>query len=109
MRKTGLMIGALVLTAGMTAAQEHKGDVAKGKEIFEQCSGCHAVDTDEKLMGPSLKGLFKREKMASGKPVSEENVKAVIDKGNVEKGMPAYEEMLSEEERVHVLAYIKSL
>jgi cytochrome c2 len=109
MRKTGLLTCALLVAAGVAVAQEKTGDVAKGKEIFEQCSGCHSVDTDEKKMGPSLKGLFKKEKMSSGKPVSEENVKAIIDKGNVEKGMPAYEEMLSEEERVHVLAYVKSL
>jgi cytochrome c2 len=109
MRKTGLLLGALLLTVGVTAAQEQAGDAAKGKEVFEQCSGCHAVDTDEKKMGPSLKGLFKKEKMSSGKPVNDQNVKAIIDKGNVEKGMPAYEEMLSEEERGHVLAYLKSL
>ena len=114
MNKVSPLILALTLSAGAAFADHHKdgkktGDVTKGKEVFEQCSGCHAVDTDDKMMGPSLKGLFKKEKLSSGKPVTEENVKTIINKGNVEKGMPAYEEMLSEEERVHVLAYIKSL
>ena len=109
MSKVGLYICALAVTVGTAAAQEHKGDLEKGKELFEQCSGCHAIDSDEKRMGPSLKGLFKKEKLNSGKPVNDANVKAIIDKGNVEAGMPAYEEMLSEEERVHVLAYLKSL
>ena len=40
---------------GMLAAP--KGDAAKGKEIFEQCSVCHNADSDEKKMGPGLKGL----------------------------------------------------
>ncbi len=35
---------------------------------------CHNVDTDEKKMGPSLKGLFKHKTLKSGKPVNDANV-----------------------------------
>jgi cytochrome c551/c552 len=33
--------------------------VERGKELFEtsMCTGCHSIDTDETLIGPSLKGI----------------------------------------------------
>ena len=71
---------ALSLAASGPKA-EGKGDVAKGKEAFEQCAICHNVDTDEKKMGPSLKGLFKRKTLSSGKPVNDANVLAQINAG----------------------------
>jgi len=102
-----LSAGALLLLAGTVTAQEAKGDAAKGKELFEQCSACHNADTDEKKMGPALKGLYKRDKLVNGKPVTDENVKAVINEGG--NGMPPYKEMLTDEERDHILAYLKTL
>lgn len=83
------------------------GDPAKGKEVFEQCAVCHNVDTDEKKMGPSLKGLFKHATLKNGKKVTEANVRAQINAGG--NGMPAYEDMLSEQEKNDVIAYLKTL
>ena len=110
MNKLSSLLCVSALAAGVALAQEKKaeaGDVEKGKEIFEQCAACHNVDTDEKKMGPSLMGLFKKEKMANGKPPTEENVKAVIDAGG--NGMPAYEDLLTDEERTHLMAYLKTI
>ncbi|MCC6390038.1 MAG: cytochrome c [Bryobacterales bacterium] len=84
-----------------------KGDAAKGKETFEQCSVCHNADSTEKKMGPGLKGLFKHEKLTNGKPVNEANVRAIINAGG--NGMPAYESILSDEEKNDVIAYLKTL
>ena len=108
MKKAFAVFGALALTF-TAAAQEKKsaGDAAKGKEVFEQCGVCHNTDTDEKKMGPSLMGLFKKEKMTNGKKPTEANVKAVINAGG--NGMPAYADMLSDEEKAHVIAYLKTL
>src|SRR5581483_11981156 len=79
------------------APAQKKGDPVKGKEVFEQCGTCHNVDTDEKKIGPSLKGPFKRDKLKNGKKVTDENVRDMINKdGN---GMPGYEDMLSDQER----------
>jgi cytochrome c2 len=89
------------------AAAPPAGDAAKGKELFEQCAVCHNVDTDEKKVGPSLKGLFKKEKLANGKKVTEANVREVINAGG--NGMPAYADMLSDEEKDHIIAYLKTL
>ena len=60
------LCGAGVLAALLVANAvpgKAAGNAEKGKETFEQCSVCHNVDTDEKKMGPSLKGLFKRERL----------------------------------------------
>ena len=79
-----------------------------GKTVFEtQCSGCHDASSTEKKVGPGLKDLFKREKLASGKPVNEANVAATIAEGG--KGMPAYKDSLSVTERKSLLEYLKLL
>ena len=96
------------LAIGISAGQKPtKGDAAKGKETFEQCAVCHNVDTDEKKMGPSLKGLFTHKTMAGGKPVTDANVLAQINNGG--NGMPAYADMLSADEKANVLAYLHTI
>ena len=94
------------LTAGQMKAAD-KGDAAKGKDAFEQCAVCHNVDTDEKKMGPSLKGLFKRKTLQSGKPVNDANVLSQINNGG--NGMPAYADMLSADDKANILAYLHTL
>ena len=114
------MLGVGALAVGLVVGQEAEkdskteksgesatGDVAKGKETFEQCAVCHNVDTDEKKMGPSLKGLYKKKTLSNGTTVNDANVKAIIDAGG--NGMPAYADMLSGEEKTHLLAYLKTL
>jgi cytochrome c2 len=94
--------GSLVAFAG-----DKKGDPEKGKEVFQQCSVCHNADSEEKKMGPGLKGLFAREKMTNGKKPTEANVREKVDEGG--NGMPAYKEMLSDEEKDDLIAYLKTL
>ncbi|MBV9157688.1 MAG: cytochrome c [Acidobacteriaceae bacterium] len=102
-----ILLGAS-LTVGVVGAKAGKaGDAAKGKETFEQCAICHNVDTDEKKMGPSLKGLFKRKTLQNGKPVNDANVLAQINAGG--NGMPAYADMLSADDKANVLAYLHTL
>ena len=98
-----------LLMAGSTlATAAQKGDAAKGKEIVgEQCAVCHNTDSDEKKMGPALKGLYKRPKLKNGKPVTDANVKAIVNAGG--NGMPAYQDMLSDEEKEHVIAFLKTI
>ncbi len=102
---------ALPLAIGLWLASpvfaQKSGDPAKGKEVFDQCAVCHAATTDEKKVGPSLKGLFRKAKMTNGQKPTEANVLAIINKG---KGtMPAYEDILTKEEKEHLLAYLKTL
>lgn len=100
-------VGAAAQSKGGKKGAAQAGDAAKGQEVFEQCSVCHNVENDEKKMGPSLKGLYKKGKMANGKPVNDANVKAVINAGG--NGMPAYEDMLTDEERTDLIAYLKTV
>ncbi len=98
---------ALALLAAPALSQKGSGDSAKGKAVFEQCAVCHNADSTEKKMGPGLKGLFKRDKLKNGKKVTEENIRATINKGG--NGMPPYEEMLSAAEKDNLIAYLKTL
>jgi len=79
----------------------------KGKEVFQQCGVCHNADTDEKKMGPGLKGLFKKDKLANGKKPTETNIRAQIDDGG--NGMPPYKESLGDGEKDDLIAYLKTL
>jgi mono/diheme cytochrome c family protein len=45
--------------------------------------------------------------MANGKKPTEANVKAKVEEGG--NGMPAYNEMLSDDEKADLLAYLKTL
>src|SRR4051794_17444050 len=105
MKKTASLFLTILLTAGVAAAAE--GNAEKGKEVFEQCGACHNIDSPEKKMGPSLQGLFKRDKLKNGKPVNDANVKAIVNAGG--NGMPAYADLLSDEEKTDLLAYLKTI
>ena len=107
MHRFRLMVLAMALAAASTAAFAQKGNAAKGKEVFDQCGVCHNADSAEKKIGPGLKGLFKRDKLVNGKPVNDANVRAKIDEGG--NGMPAYKDILSDQEKADVIAYLKTL
>lgn len=103
-----MCVGLLLAGSALAPAAPKPGDAAKGKEIVtEQCGVCHNLDNDEKKMGPALKGLFKKAKLKNGKAVNEANVKAVINAGG--NGMPSYQDMLSDEEKDNVIAFLKTL
>ena len=109
-------VGAALIAAPAKKAQAQAnaagtkvaaGDATKGKETFEQCQACHNIENDEKKMGPSLKGLFNHDKLKNGKKVTDANVKDIINKGG--NGMPAYSDLLSDEEKANVIAYLHTV
>jgi mono/diheme cytochrome c family protein len=105
-----LCVSAGLMVSGAVAADKSKaaGDPDKGKAVFaQQCVMCHNAATTEKKMGPGLKGLFKKDKLANGKKATEQNIRTQIDDGG--NGMPAYKDMLSEDERNDLIAYLKTL
>jgi len=109
MRRSKLIVFGLGVSLALSLAMgaDNKGDPEKGKEVFQQCGVCHNADSTEKKMGPGLKGLFQNEKMTNGKKPTEANVRAKIDEGG--NGMPSYKEMLSDEEKNDLIAYLKTL
>jgi cytochrome c2 len=103
-----LLVAGMTMAPGLMAQDKGKpGDAAKGKAVFEQCSGCHATDTDDVIVGPSLKGLFKRKMLKDGKPVNEANVREMINMGG--NGMPSFSDSLSDQDKNDVIAYLKTL
>ena len=107
---SAIVFATLVLSFSVAAAPKAggAGDAAKGKDAFDSnCAVCHNVDNDEKKMGPSLKGLFKRSKLSSGKPMNDANVLAQINAGG--NGMPAYADMLSADDKANIMAYLHKL
>lgn len=107
MHKFTIACLALSATVCMPVLAQKKGDAVKGKEVFEQCGVCHSATTNEKKMGPSLKGVFKRATLKNGKKVTEASVTDVIHKGG--NGMPPFAGVLSAVEVTNLLAYLKSL
>jgi len=99
----------VVCVVGLSTLWAQKeGDAAKGKEVFEgqPCAACHSIDSDEAKAGPSLKGVFKRDKMKNGTKITEESVKKIIKEGS-DKGMPATE--LPDEDLNNLVAFLKTL
>src|SRR3954452_19178550 len=102
-----LAIGLALSLGGKIMLSAPAGDAAKGKAVFEQCSVCHNADSDEKKMGPGLKGLYKKDKLANGKKPTDAPVLAKINEGG--NGMPAYKDMLSDQEKADLVAYLHTL
>src|SRR5258708_7485499 len=108
MKKSQYLAIACALSFGSVSMYAQKGDAAKGKDVFEQCSVCHNADSTEKKMGPGLKGMFKKAKLDStGKPVNDANVLGKVNEGG--NGMPAYKDILTDAEKANLLAYLKTL
>ena len=77
------------------------------RKSFNNAAWCHSPDTDEKKMGPGLKGLFKKEKLANGKKPTEANIRTQIEEGG--NGMPPYKDTLGDGEKDDLIAYLKTL
>ncbi|MCX6591439.1 MAG: c-type cytochrome [Acidobacteria bacterium] len=102
-----LFVAAAFFVVVPKAPAQKAGNAEKGKEVFEQCGVCHNADSDEKKMGPGLKGLFKKAKLNNGKKPTDETVRAIINAGG--NGMPGYQDLLTDEERDNLMAYLKTL
>ena len=100
----------IVLTLALATpllADSDKGDTEKGKELFEtKCSVCHNADSKEKKIGPGLQGI-KDGKLPSDKDATHENILDNLNKGG--GGMPAFEKLITDEEKEDVIAYVLTL
>jgi cytochrome c len=91
------------------AIAQTRPDPSLGNEIFdEQCRSCHYSDSIERKVGPGLKWLYSKDKLDSnGKPVTDASVLEKINNGG--KTMPAYKDTLREEDKLNLLAFLKTL
>ena len=106
-RKGIVFVTVLPSLISVLAIAANKGDAEQGKKVFEQCAVCHNADTNEKKVGPGLKGLFQHSKLKNGKAPTDETVLAVINSGG--GGMPSFSDTLSSEDKDNLLAYLHSL
>jgi mono/diheme cytochrome c family protein len=107
-RLTACACAALLAAGALAADKPVSGDVTKGEAVFaQQCATCHNAASAERKIGPGLKGLFKRTRLPSGKPATEQTIRARIDDGG--NGMPAYRDLLSEPEGSALIAYLRTL
>ncbi|HYM11923.1 MAG TPA: cytochrome c [Bryobacterales bacterium] len=84
-----------------------KGDPAKGKDVFEaKCMVCHNPDSKDKKIGPGLQGV-KDGKLPSGKDATHDTILQNVNNGG--NGMPAFKELLTDEEKEDVVAYVLTL
>jgi cytochrome c len=88
-------------------AGKASGDVAAGKDIFEaKCAVCHNADSAEKKIGPGLKGV-KDGKLPSGKPATHDVMLEQLNTGG--GAMPPYKDLLTDDEKNNVIAYVMTL
>jgi cytochrome c len=83
--------------------------VARGKLVFQQkCSLCHYDNSDQKKIGPGLKGISKRGTFTvNGNKITDETMKAWVENGD--QLMPPFKDVLEAGQIRDVIAYVKTL
>lgn len=91
-----------------TEALDARSLLELGQKTFtDNCGICHYSDKKETKVGPSLKGLFKKRLTPARKvPVTDENIRAQIQKGSEQ--MPPYSHIKGKALSA-LLLYLKSL
>jgi mono/diheme cytochrome c family protein len=102
--ETGTVQAGTTPTGTFTAGGEGGAEqIAAGQQIFEtNCTPCHTLTT-ETLVGPGLQGLFQRQALPTGKPVTDENLADWIHTGG--GGMPAFP--FDEAQTAALIAFLK--
>jgi mono/diheme cytochrome c family protein len=96
-------------TAPAKASSANSAAVAKGKDIFDKkCGVCHYANSDQKKIGPGLKGLGKRGTFTvNNNKVTDETLKTWIENGD--SLMPPFKDVLDAQQIKDVIAYVKTL
>ena len=101
--------GVLAQDSGKKSSGANAAAVARGKSLFQQkCAVCHYDTSDQKKIGPGLKGLNKRGTFSvNGNKVTDENLKTWIENGD--QLMPPFKDVLEPAQIKDVIAYVKTL
>ena len=109
--------GGALFCAGILFAQDaskkagasSSGSVSRGKTVFQQkCALCHYDTSDQKKIGPGLKGLNKRGTFSvNGNKITDDSLKTWIENGD--QLMPPFKEQLEPAQLKDVIAYVKTL
>lgn len=80
----------------------------QGRQIFVQnCAACHHADSQQKLHGPGLEGIFRRKYLPSGLPATDQHVTSDIEYGR--NMMPPFGNQLNNQQIQDLLAYLHTL
>ena len=122
LRTAAVVLSAFAFSTGAYA----EGDVDAGKKVFKKCKACHNVDKEKNKVGPHLVGVIDRAaaavegykyskamkaKAEEGLMWTEENIDTYLlkPKDFVPKTKMAFPGLKKPEDRVNVIAYMKSV
>ncbi len=82
---------------------------AAGRKIYDNyCDRCHAPYSSRGRQGPSMKNIFKRQYLPmSGMPANDDRVTDIVRMGR--NKMPAYGQVLNQQQIEDLLAYLHTL
>lgn len=87
----------------LVAAKDDAGAMANGAKVYAStCASCHGPE-GQGLIGPNLTDKFW---IHGGSPT---DIHAMVTKGAPTKGMPAWENIISHDDAIHVTAYIMNM
>jgi cytochrome c len=92
-----------------SAGGSNAAAVGRGKTLFqEKCSVCHYDTSDQKKIGPGLKGLSKRGTFSvNGNKITDDSLRTWIENGD--NLMPPFKDVLEPAQIKDVIAYVKTL
>ena len=89
-----------------TAAAGTSSSAAGGQLFAAKCAICHSVESSQKKIGPGLKGV-KEGKLPSGRQATRDVILKRLNDGG--GGMPVFRELLTDEEKESLVAYVMTL
>lgn len=99
----------LAQTSSKKSTSGNSAAVTRGKSLFQQkCAICHYDNSEQKKIGPGLKGISKRGTFtANGNKITDDSLKTWIENGD--QLMPPFKEVLETAQVKDVIAYVKTL
>jgi len=91
-----------------TPLAELNAQQTRGYDVYQaHCAQCHNDRTNDPLNGQSLRGIFKKQYLASGAPANDDRVMDAVLYGRAM--MPALGSSMTPQEREDLLAYLHTL
>ena len=115
--RCAFVLVALCLALSGCDAERRKSDAelgltpqqSAGRRIYDnRCARCHEAYSTKGKKGPGLEGVFKKQYLPlSGLPANDERVGDIVHQGR--KEMPAFNQVLSQQDLEDLLAYMHTL
>jgi mono/diheme cytochrome c family protein len=91
-----------------TPLAELNAQQTRGYNVYQaHCAQCHNDRTNDPLNGQSLRGIFKKQYLASGAPANDDRVMDAVLYGRAM--MPALGSSMTPQEREDLMAYLHTL